>query len=72
MLQVISSSDGKKQLWIQSVSFQKYMTGSLNPSETNFRIQAGFINELVRGTKCDVVSLEINDNPNYGPVQFPH
>ena len=36
------------------------MTGSLTPRQTNFRIQAAFIDELVRGTKCDVVALSVN------------
>lgn len=32
------------------------MSGTLNSDEINFRIQAGFVDELVRGTKCDVSS----------------
>lgn len=33
------------------------MSGTLNSNETNFRIQAGLVDELVRGTKCDVSLL---------------
>lgn len=57
-LKIITSKKGKQELWVISVSFQKYMSGTLHSNETNFRIQAGFVDELVRGTKCDVSSLE--------------
>lgn len=33
-------------------SFQKVMTGTINPQETNFRIQALQIDELLGGQKC--------------------
>lgn len=36
-----------------TVPFQKYMTGTMNVNETNFWIQAGYVDELVRGTKCN-------------------
>lgn len=57
LFQIITSRKGKQELWILSVSFQRYMSGTLHSNETNFRIQAGFVEELVRGTKCDVSSL---------------
>ncbi|XP_046604118.1 protein yellow-like isoform X2 [Neodiprion virginianus] len=59
-VKVITESDGHQQLWVITVSFQRVMVGTLTPNETNFRIQAADINELVRGTKCDVASLNIN------------
>lgn len=51
-IKVITGKNGRQELWVLTPSFQKYMTGSLNPKETNFRIQAGYVDELVRGTKC--------------------
>ncbi|XP_076225609.1 yellow-e3 [Nomia melanderi] len=62
-LKIVTSSKGRQELWVMTVSFQKYMTGSLNSNETNFRIQAGFVNDLVRGSKCEPV--------NGGTVRFP-
>ncbi|XP_017755159.1 PREDICTED: protein yellow-like [Eufriesea mexicana] len=56
-IKIVLSQDGKQELWVLTASFQRYASGTLHPNETNFRIQAGFVDELVRGTKCDVVSL---------------
>jgi len=39
------------------------MTDTINSSETNFRIQAGYVDELIRGTKCN--GLSPNRNLNY-------
>ncbi|KOX78395.1 Protein yellow [Melipona quadrifasciata] len=49
-LKVITSKKGRQELWVLTPSFQKYMTGKLHSNETNFRIQAGFVDELIRGT----------------------
>ncbi|XP_034933720.1 protein yellow-like [Chelonus insularis] len=51
-LKIITAPDGRDELWVITPSFQKVMTGSLNPREINFRIQAAYTNELVVGTKC--------------------
>ncbi|XP_035733690.1 uncharacterized protein LOC118446767 [Vespa mandarinia] len=59
------SKEDREEIWILTSSFQRFMTGTLNPNETNFRILAGFVNELVRGTKCDSVTHV------HGPVTFP-
>lgn len=55
-MKIITSKKGRRELWVLSASFQKYMSGSLNSTETNFRIQGGFLSELIRGTKCDVTT----------------
>lgn len=57
-MKVIKSRKGKEELWVLTASFQRYMSGSLRANETNFRILAGFVDELVRGTKCDVNALK--------------
>lgn len=53
-MKIVTSNKGRRELWVLTSAFQRYMSGSLNTAETNFRIQAGFLNELVRGTKCDM------------------
>ena len=59
VFQVVTPRTGRQELWVSTASFQRYMSGTLHPNETNFRIQAGFIDELVRGTQCDVNALDI-------------
>ncbi|XP_053994820.1 uncharacterized protein LOC128885082 [Hylaeus volcanicus] len=60
-MKIITSKNDRQEIWVLTASFQKYMTGSLNSNETNFRILAGFVEELVRGTKCDVVATSIRN-----------
>lgn len=75
-IKVITAKDGRQELWVITVSFQRFMTGTLTPTDTNFRIQAAVVDELVRGTKCDVASITSNTvketglNPG-GDVVFP-
>lgn len=59
------SKKNREEIWILTSSFQRFMTGTLHSNETNFRILAGFVDELVRGTKCDSVTHA------HGPVTFP-
>lgn len=61
------SRKGREELWVMTSSFQKLISGTLDPNETNFRIQAGFVDELVRGTKCDVATVR----NVHGPITFP-
>ncbi|XP_076761878.1 yellow-e3 [Xylocopa sonorina] len=56
-MKIVTSKNRRQELWVLTASFQRYMSNSLHANETNFRIQAGFVHELVRGTKCDVSSL---------------
>lgn len=57
--QVITTRTGRQELWMVSSAFQKYINGHLNKEEMNYWIQAGYVDELVHGTKCDVKSLDI-------------
>jgi len=57
-------------MWILTSSFQKFMTGSMNPNETNFRIQAGYVDELIRGTKCRDMPLAPHNNHGYQMLLF--
>lgn len=57
-MQVVTARSGRQEVWVSTTAFQRYMRGTLHPNETNFRIQAGYVDELVRGTKCDVAALD--------------
>ncbi|KAJ8678882.1 hypothetical protein QAD02_014669 [Eretmocerus hayati] len=58
-LKVISPRTNRQELWVSTAAFQRYIGGTLRSNETNFRIQAGYIDELTRGTKCDVSALDV-------------
>lgn len=69
---MVTNESGRQELWVLTSSFQRYMSGSLHPNETNFRIQAAYIDELVRGTKCDCTFHNNNNNNFYPPQQHHH
>ncbi|XP_058462814.1 major royal jelly protein 1-like isoform X2 [Malaya genurostris] len=50
-LKVIRNRKGVEELWVLSCRFQKIMAGTLNTNETNFRIQAMQIPELLDGLR---------------------
>ncbi|XP_065091657.1 major royal jelly protein 1-like [Ochlerotatus camptorhynchus] len=50
-IKVIRNRKGIEELWVMSCRFQKIMTGTLNMNETNFRIQAIQIPELLDGNR---------------------
>ncbi|XP_058811802.1 major royal jelly protein 1-like [Topomyia yanbarensis] len=50
-LKVIRNRKGLEELWVLTCRFQKIMTGTLNTNETNFRIQAIQIPELLDGSR---------------------
>ncbi|XP_055635772.1 protein yellow-like isoform X2 [Toxorhynchites rutilus septentrionalis] len=50
-VKVIRNRKGVEELWVLTCRFQKIMTGSLNMNETNFRIQAIQIPELLNGSR---------------------
>lgn len=53
VFKVVPKNDGREELWVLTISFQRYVAGTLSSKNTNFRIQVGLIDELIRGTKCD-------------------
>ncbi|KOC60607.1 Protein yellow [Habropoda laboriosa] len=61
-MKITTSKNGLQELWVLSNSFQKYMTNSMRTNETNFRIQAGFIDQLVHGTICDATAYQGDSN----------
>lgn len=54
-IQVITNRDGVEELWLLSSPLQKFMSGTIKSSETNFRIQVNDVQALVWGTQCDVM-----------------
>ncbi|XP_012284346.1 protein yellow [Orussus abietinus] len=71
-LKIITEGSGRQELWVLTSSFQRYMSGSLSANETNFRIQAGYTDELVRGTRCDAVVGSIGGVGGVGGVGGIH
>ncbi|RZF49036.1 hypothetical protein LSTR_LSTR011398 [Laodelphax striatellus] len=44
----------KHKVWVTTSRFQNYFTNIMNPNETNFRISVGRVDDLVRGTTCEM------------------
>lgn len=65
-MKIITAKNGRQELWVLTSSFQKFMTGTMNSNETNFRIQAGYVDELIRGTKCYSPHMHLDRNRGYG------
>lgn len=51
-VKIVNNLKGEQELWILSCRLQKFMTGTLNSNEVNFRIQAAKVSKLLKGTKC--------------------
>ncbi|KAK5640789.1 hypothetical protein RI129_009336 [Pyrocoelia pectoralis] len=51
-VKIITNLLDKQELWFVTMRFQKVITSTLNLSETNFRIIAGKIDDLLKGSKC--------------------
>lgn len=49
-------NSSKEQIWVITGRFQKLMSNTLNSAETNFRIQAAYVEDLISGTKCTPLS----------------
>ncbi|KAB0793471.1 hypothetical protein PPYR_13091 [Photinus pyralis] len=51
-VKVITNLLDKQELWFITMRFQRVATGTLNFSETNFRVMAGKLDDLLKGSKC--------------------
>ncbi|KAJ8923456.1 hypothetical protein NQ315_002015 [Exocentrus adspersus] len=51
-VKVVKNLKGAQELWIMTSRFQKVATDTLSSSETNFRIVAGKVDDLLFGTSC--------------------
>lgn len=52
-VKIVNNMEGQQELWVISCRLQKLMTGTMNTNEVNFRVQAGKVKKLLKGTKCD-------------------
>ncbi|XP_062547215.1 major royal jelly protein 1-like [Armigeres subalbatus] len=50
-VKIVRNRKGIEELWVMTCRFQKIMTGTLNMNETNFRVQAIQIPELLDGSR---------------------
>ncbi|XP_034254551.1 major royal jelly protein 1-like [Thrips palmi] len=41
------------KLWVMSCRYQRFITGTMNWNEVNYRVQSARVADLIRGTKCD-------------------
>lgn len=51
-VKIIRNRNGEEELWVLSNRLQKFMGGTLNYNEPNFRIQARKTSEILNGNKC--------------------
>lgn len=51
-IKILKNRKGEQEVWIMTSRFQKVANGSLDPKDSNFRIQAGKLEDLLFGTKC--------------------
>lgn len=52
-IKVITNKAGKEELWFNTNRLQKTINMSLKPTETNFRIIRGTVDDIIRGTNCE-------------------
>lgn len=52
-IKVITNRAGEEELWFNTNRLQKTINMSLKPTETNFRIIRGTVDDIIRGTNCE-------------------
>ncbi|XP_014469396.1 PREDICTED: major royal jelly protein 1-like [Dinoponera quadriceps] len=52
-IKVITNRAGEEELWFNTNRLQKTINMSLRPTETNFRIIKGKVDDIIRGTRCE-------------------
>lgn len=52
-IKVITNSRGVEELWFNTNRLQKTINMTLKPTETNFRIIRGKVDDIIRGTNCE-------------------
>ncbi|XP_071562583.1 dopaminechrome tautomerase [Temnothorax nylanderi] len=52
-IKVITNKAGEEELWFNTNRLQKTINMSLKPTETNFRIIRGTVDDIIRGTNCE-------------------
>ncbi|XP_003706731.3 major royal jelly protein 9 [Megachile rotundata] len=56
-IKVIANSYGEEELWFNTNRLQKTINKTLKPSETNFRLIRGKVDDIIRGTNCEPSGL---------------
>ena len=51
-IQVIDNPNEGEEVWMVTNKFEKVMVGQHNPSEYNYRVLKGNVNELLKNSKC--------------------
>ncbi|XP_066581316.1 dopaminechrome tautomerase-like [Prorops nasuta] len=52
-IKVIINQFGEEELWFNTNRLQKTINKTLKPTETNFRIIRGTVDDIIRGTNCE-------------------
>lgn len=52
-IKVITNRQGVEELWFNTNRLQKTINNTLKPTETNFRLIRGKVDEIIRGTNCE-------------------
>ncbi|XP_067005954.2 protein yellow [Anabrus simplex] len=71
-VKVIRNAQGQQEVWALTCRFQQLMQGDHDTSEVNYRVLRAPVQKLVRGTKCEPRSQQIQ-NPGgsgYGNQPF--
>lgn len=52
-IKVITNNYGEEELWFNTNRLQKTINKTLKPTETNFRLIRGKVDDIIRGTRCE-------------------
>ncbi|XP_015596270.1 major royal jelly protein 1 [Cephus cinctus] len=52
-IKIITNSFGQEELWFNTNRLQKTINMTLRPTETNFRLIRGYVDDIIRGTRCE-------------------
>lgn len=52
-IKVVTNSQGEEELWFNTNRLQKTINMTLKPTETNFRIIKGKVDDIIKGTNCE-------------------
>ncbi|KAK2588614.1 hypothetical protein KPH14_006383 [Odynerus spinipes] len=52
-IKVITNNHGEEELWFNTNRLQKTINKTLKPTETNFRLIRGKVDEIIKGTRCE-------------------
>ncbi|XP_032667349.1 major royal jelly protein 1-like [Odontomachus brunneus] len=52
-IKVITNRAGREELWFNTNRLQKTINKSMKPTEINFRLIRGVVDDIIRGTRCE-------------------